>query len=143
MRPGRRALQLSVEESQGFVTCRGDRCFTGAVTVMASRWEVLWIAWGAQETTRVPVNEGWRQEVRDMTREAEAGDTTAGRGCEPRVVGGPQKLKRAGSRRSLGASGRDRAPQHLAVSPGSLCRLLTSEAVRRQVRCGGMRGFSL
>ena len=78
-----------------------------------------------------------------MTREAEAGDTTAGRGCEPRAVGGPQKLKRAGSRRSLGASGRDRAPQHLAVSPGSLCRLLTSEAVRRQVRCGGMRGFSL
>ena len=57
MRPGRRALQLSVEESQGFVTCRGDRCFTGAVTVTASRREVLWIAWGARETTRVPVNE--------------------------------------------------------------------------------------
>lgn len=74
-----------------------------------------------------------------MTSEAEAGDITAGRGCEPRAVGGPQKLKGAGSRSSPGASGSDRAPQHLAVSPGSLCRLLTSEAVRIQVGSGGRR----
>lgn len=58
-------------------------------------------------------------------------------GREPRAVGGRQKLKRAGSS-SPRASGRDTAPQHLAVSPGSLCRLLTSETVRRQVGGGGV-----
>lgn len=114
MRAGRiRALQLSAEKSQGSVLYR---CSDTDLEVGGA----LGCPGGLRETTRVPVNERWRQEVRDVAREAEAGDIKAGRSRKPWAVGSLQKLKRAGSS-SPGASGRDTAPRHLAVSPGSLC----------------------